>query len=204
MNEQPLTLDEQAFPDGAEIANFVATLSTEGERVAVIISAARIDFVLESLLKGLMVPNTSGSDPLFDSDRPLGTLSAKIALAYRLQLVDAELRQAMTVIRKIRNDFSHSMRPEHLSESPHRERVNELLKDLKDSAFYNTLYEVLGKVISPAHFCAFCTSVAVVLSSLRVLERHFAESLNPRTILLVPAKGLIKKTGPLPGSTHVA
>ncbi len=82
MKKQPLTQSERVSPDGVEITEFVATLATEGERVAVIISAARIDFVLESLLKGLMVPNTAASDPLFDSDRPLGTFSAKIALAY--------------------------------------------------------------------------------------------------------------------------
>jgi len=191
--KQPLTQSERVFPDGVEITEFVAILATEGERVAVIISAARIDFVLESLLKGLMVPNTAASDPLFDSDRPLGTFSAKIALAYRLQLIDAELQQAITVIRKIRNDFAHSMRPEHLANSPHRERVDELIKNLKDAPFYNALYPLLARGISSAHFCAFCTGVAVVLSSLRVLEKVLAGSTRPRTILLFPARGLLKE-----------
>ncbi|HWX15730.1 MAG TPA: hypothetical protein VNY07_04005 [Chthoniobacterales bacterium] len=51
MKKQPLTQSERVSPDGVEITKFVATLATEGERVAVIISAARIDFVLESLSK---------------------------------------------------------------------------------------------------------------------------------------------------------
>jgi hypothetical protein len=109
-----------------------------------------------------MVPNTATSDPLFDSDRPLGTFSAKIALAYRLELIDAELQQAITAIRKIRNDFAHSMRPERLANSPHRERVDEFIKNFKDAPFYNVLYQLLAKAISSAHFCAFCTGVAVV------------------------------------------
>jgi DNA-binding MltR family transcriptional regulator len=193
MKKRAQNQSQREFPDGREIIAFVATLAAEGERVAVIISGARIDFVLETVLKGLMVPHTAGADPLFDSDRPLSTFSAKVSLSYRLGLIDAELQQAIALIRRIRNDFSHSMRPEHLADSPHRERVNELVKNLKDSPFYNTLYQDLAGVITPAHFCRFCTGVAVVLTSLRVLEKHVARPGDPRRILLIPPRGLIKE-----------
>ncbi|HWX15731.1 MAG TPA: hypothetical protein VNY07_04010 [Chthoniobacterales bacterium] len=72
------------------------------------------------------------------------------------------MQQAITAIRKIRNDFAHSMRPERLANSPHRERVDEFIKNFKDAPFYNVLYQLLAKAISSAHFCAFCTGVAVV------------------------------------------
>jgi hypothetical protein len=190
MQEYPSDKDDSKFPDGREISAFVATLASEGERVAVIISAARIDYVLEGILKGLMVPHTGPSDPLFDSERPLGSFSAKISLSYRIGLIDSELEAAITIIRKIRNDFSHSMRPEHLGDSPHRERVNELVKNLKTSPFYEAIYSGLAPHIAPAHFCAFCTGVAVVLSSLRVLEKLRAQPIGSR--MLIPRQGLLK------------
>ncbi len=192
MQESPSDKDDSKFPDGREISAFVATLASEGERVAVIISAARIDYVLEGILKGLMVPHTGPSDPLFDSERLLGSFSAKISLSYRIGLIDSELEAAITIIRKIRNDFSHSMRPEHLGDSPHRERVNELVKNLKKSPFYEALYSRLALQIAPAHFCAFCTGVAVVLSSLRVLEKFPAHPTDSRMHFLIPRQGLLK------------
>ena len=181
--------------DGRDICAFVATLAKEGERVAVIISAARIDFTLETILKRLLNPSSGTSDPLFDSDRPLGTFSAKILLSFRLGVIDSELERAITVIRKIRNDFSHSMRPEHLADSPHRERVTELIKELQGSEFYDTLLNSYSAQISPPPFCKFCTAVAVVLSSLRVLEKALSDGHNTRSILLLQPRGLIKELG---------
>jgi hypothetical protein len=63
-------------PDGTDIVHFISVLATEGQRVAVIITAARLDYVLERILTKLMPPMKSAPDELFDTDRPLGSFGS--------------------------------------------------------------------------------------------------------------------------------
>ena len=50
------------------------------------------------------------------------TFSAKIALAYRLDLVDKPVEHALQMIRRVRNDFAHSFEDASLTEQRIRER----------------------------------------------------------------------------------
>jgi DNA-binding MltR family transcriptional regulator len=174
--------------------HFISTLATEGQRVAVIISAARLDYVLERILTRLMPPMKSAPDELFDTDRPLGSFAAKISLCHRLGLIDSELCRALTSLRKIRNDFSHSMMPQSLADSPHKERVNELVRDLRNTEFYESLSPFYAS-IKPKEFSTLCTAVAVLLSSFRPIENVLAEPGNPKTLLLLQPRGLLKESG---------
>jgi hypothetical protein len=100
---------KQAVDFASELKAFIAILAYEGERSLVIGGAARIDVGLERLLKAVMSRGPRGKDDnLFDPDRPLGTFSAKIKLAYRLGLLDDDVEHALQLIRKIRNDFAIS------------------------------------------------------------------------------------------------
>ena len=86
--------DSKPFSDVAEkaknIGRFLAQLAAEGERSAVVLGASRADTALDELLKKCLRPNPGGHDNLFDPDRPLGTFSEKIPLAFRLGLIDEE------------------------------------------------------------------------------------------------------------------
>src|SRR5207245_320315 len=79
---------ERALEFTAELVSFIGGLANEGERTLVIGGAARIDVAIERLLRAVMQHHPGGNDNLFDPDRPLGTFSAKISLAYRLGLLD--------------------------------------------------------------------------------------------------------------------
>jgi len=102
---------------------FLSQLLEESERSAVVLGAARLDVALANALKCLMCCHPNGQDNLFDSERPLGSLSAKIALAYRLGVIDQDVEHALQVIRKIRNEFAHSITDESLSLQRHRDRI---------------------------------------------------------------------------------
>ncbi len=151
-----------------EMASFMLELAKEGDRSAVVLGAARIDVALEDLLKSIMRPHPGGSDNLFDPDRPLGTFSSKISLAFRLSLIDSEFEHALQMIRKIRNDFAHSTQKLSLSEAREKDRVRDLIRVVgKVGDRFHQLREILSHRGSP-ELVEFSVAVCVLLVSLIV------------------------------------
>ena len=111
-----------------DINNFVFELAEESDRSAVILGATRLDNALERLLKNSMHHYPDGKDNLFDPDRPLSSFSAKIALAYRLGLIDRNIEHALQMLRRIRNDFAHSLEKASISDGSQQNRVREMVQ----------------------------------------------------------------------------
>ena len=102
-------------------------LSQESERGSAIIGAAYIDDVLEEILKAFMIAPAQRQDELFASSfAPLGSLSAKIALSYRLGLISPNIRVSLDLVRKIRNDFAHVLHPIDFKTQSVHDRIREL------------------------------------------------------------------------------
>ncbi len=120
------------------IFNWLDELSVDS-RLMIIISASRIDDLLKGLLQKVMVHQPGTSDSLLDSDRPLGSFSARIALAYRLGLVDRDFESFLQSIRRLRNDAAHSSEHIDLSTSPHVDRVNHLHSLASKAPMWNFL-----------------------------------------------------------------
>lgn len=93
------------------------------ERLMIILSAAKLDDLLKNIIRSSMVHQSGNSDPLFDSDRPLGSFSSRILLAYRLGLIDRDVESYLQTLRKLRNDAAHSAHDIDLSKAPHVDRV---------------------------------------------------------------------------------
>jgi hypothetical protein len=145
------------------IADFILALAQEGERSAVVLGASRADTALDELLKSFFFSHPGGSDNLFDPDRPLGTFSAKIAVAYRLGLIDRACEHALQMLRKIRNEFAHSTGHERLSDSRHKSRVAVLVAEAnKRGTFYDELFQGLAQ-IKNLDLRAFCAATGVVI-----------------------------------------
>jgi DNA-binding MltR family transcriptional regulator len=127
MEKNPIS--EQFLRSCEELFEWMSNVHKETSasvRALVLIAAARLDTELENTLKSVLVRNPNGQDNLFDPDRPLGSFSAKISLCHRLGIIDDEFHSALQVVRKIRNDFAHSVVFMALSDSPHKERIVEL------------------------------------------------------------------------------
>src|SRR5687768_15381084 len=78
---------EQWQKYGKDTVLFLQRLAREGERVAVLVAATRLETELELAIKLLLDPQTEPNpkdDELFNPDRPIGSFSAKINVAYRL------------------------------------------------------------------------------------------------------------------------
>lgn len=75
-----------------------------------IVGAAIIEEQLADALLAKMRPLSSEfKRRLFDGYGPLSSFSAKIDLSYAFQIIDKKTRDELTIIRKIRNKFAHSV-----------------------------------------------------------------------------------------------
>lgn len=153
-----------------ETTHFVEGLAKEGERAAVVLGAARLDISLKHILKKLMHPPSGGSDNLFDSSHALSTFSAKIALAYRLGVIDKNFEHALQMIRKIRNAFAHSIGVASLSEAPYNGQLAELIRDIKkDGDTFDDMVSSLKDAGFPEKSLSFCSAIIVLLVKLEIV-----------------------------------
>jgi DNA-binding MltR family transcriptional regulator len=127
-----------AFPAFKE---FMDEFNDESDRAAVILGAAKLDYLLYQILQKFLVPNVGSNDELLAGDGPLSTFSAKIQICYRLGLIDSEFARALHLTRKIRNAFAHETSGCKLDSGPHRDRVRELATPLINDTLYKQAKE---------------------------------------------------------------
>jgi len=107
-------------------------LANESDRGALIVSAALLDDALLNMLKAKFCPSLEREDELFEGIyAPLGTFAAKIDLAYRVGLFNAEFRKVLHLMRKLRNDFAHSVHKVDFSDPTVQSRLRELSDSTK-------------------------------------------------------------------------
>jgi hypothetical protein len=133
----------------AEAARTVAlSMLHEQGRGAVLVGVARVDTALEALLRAALAPPRS-SETLFQTDRPLGSFGARIALAARLGLIHGAVEQSLHSLRRVRNAFAHSTGVVRLADPPYRDRLREsvapiISKDVRR----NPLWEPMQMILS--------------------------------------------------------
>lgn len=116
--------DIKHFPSdlGEQIATWLEELAGD-PRLMIIIAGARLDNLLKRLLQSKMLHQGGGKDELFGHDRPLGTFSSRILLAYRLGLIDRDYESFLQTLRKLRNDAAHAAQRMDLISSPHIDHI---------------------------------------------------------------------------------
>ncbi|SFQ70806.1 hypothetical protein SAMN05216567_12848 [Variovorax sp. OK605] len=147
--KRPLTEDETK--QHAEFERFFTELVAESDRAAVILGAAKIDALLFQLLAGVLLPSDTKADELLGQDKPLGTFSARATICYRLGLIDKDLLHAITLVRRIRNDFAHRLRGVSLTSGENGNRVRDLIAPLRASSGFEWLTDGgRQKIVGPA------------------------------------------------------
>lgn len=163
----------------SEAGNITTQLIKEGGRGAVLLGAARLDLALEKLLKATMNPHTGGEDNLFEPDRPLGTFSAKIALCYRLGLIDKQVEHALQMIRKVRNDFAHSFEDASLADHAHRNRLSKPYSEARTGPLWATIapsFDALPQI--PKELREYICLVVILVSHTEACA-HLLTTFNP-------------------------
>ncbi len=103
----------------ADIKNFSVFLSefqSETDRGAALVGAALIDQKLADTLRSFFVAGKVAGELLDSGTAPLGTFSARIKLAHALGLIDSFELAECGLIRKVRNEFAHSIHGTTFSE----------------------------------------------------------------------------------------
>ena len=88
---------------------FLDASGSETERGRVLVAASLIEEVLEEILRSFLSSEKRTDDLFAGGNAPLGTFSAKIKLARSLCLITVEEFQDIELVRKIRNQFAHSV-----------------------------------------------------------------------------------------------
>ena len=115
-----------------EYVDFFTAAAKYDQRSAVIIITAKLDELLGRVITKVTLPSDAKEDDLVDGDGPLSSLGAKIKIVRRLGFMDAELAQALHLIRKIRNDFAHQPTSCQLDLAPHAHRIRRLVELFSD------------------------------------------------------------------------
>jgi DNA-binding MltR family transcriptional regulator len=117
-DEKTVTTLDKAFDEFVSAVKLSSHLS----HTAVVVTAAAIlEDALEQCLKKKMRPLTKSMEiRLFQAYGPIGTLAAKIDLAYAFDITSEDINRELQLIRKIRNAFSHSKETLRLDKEPIR------------------------------------------------------------------------------------
>ncbi len=101
----------KTHPHLAEFLPFLDTLNAESPRGGVLVAASFLDNLLHEVIHAFLLEGKSRDQLLSGFNAPIGTMSAKIALAAALGLISERERRECDLLRKIRNKFAHSVHP---------------------------------------------------------------------------------------------
>ena len=99
---------EKVSPDVESLRKAVARFTKQADRGTALVVAAWLDDALESCIRAVLRPDKGTADEIFRPDGPLGSFSARVKVAYLLDLIEPNVRKDLDHIRGIRNDFAHS------------------------------------------------------------------------------------------------
>jgi len=91
-------------------------VAKESDRAAAVLLPSYIDSLLEKLLRQYL-RETQYTDSLFDANGGLATFSSRINVVHALGLISGNAAADLHKIRKIRNEFAHSINLHSLDES---------------------------------------------------------------------------------------
>jgi len=104
-------ISEERLADG-ELEELAKEMRHTSDRGAALLVAPIIEQTLEQLIeRSLPRKSNAALKALYERDGALSSLFSKIHLAYAMGLIDADIRDDMGVIRRVRNVFAHARRP---------------------------------------------------------------------------------------------
>ena len=164
-----------------ELIRCLVEFAGESDRATVVFGASFVDSILETILKKSLLPPLRSEDLLFDGLGPLSMFSAKIELAYRTRLIDAEFAKALHALRKLRNEFAHDISVADLADSRHKDRIDSMVEPLRTDASFTLRPPFLVNQPKGSRR-DFRVALGVMVMRLRFLSKK-AEPLCPRITL---------------------
>lgn len=148
--------------------DFMKSYLYEPDHVAVILATSRMDGLVGDLIRARLLPCPSSKDDLLESEYGVSTFSVRIDLAHRLGLINAGMARALHLFRKIRNAFAHCSQGQSLAVSPHKERVNDLIRTLNDSKMNEVRKSIVAEHKQSPEKASFTVTSAYVIAKLEI------------------------------------
>lgn len=112
---------------GVEVLSSIeAEFRNAPDRVMAVVGAAYLDSILEQLLRAVFINDDEEADRLLAPDRPIGANGARYQLAYCLGLINADQRDDLKTIAKVRNLFAHNYSVSSFEDEPAKAWLNDL------------------------------------------------------------------------------
>ncbi len=111
-----MAVNEEMIEDlKRENAHFFEAGKKESDRGLALVAAEFFDLTLERLLLARFASSLKRQPklikPLFEGFGPLSTFSSKISVSYAIDLLQNWMASDLDLIRRIRNEFAHSLEP---------------------------------------------------------------------------------------------
>jgi hypothetical protein len=88
---------------------YLKEIKQGNDRATAILGAVYLDEYLRGYIEGVLAEGNRLSDDLFGPEKPLGSFSARIKMAYALGLISKEIYSDLNTIRNVRNIFAHGL-----------------------------------------------------------------------------------------------
>lgn len=108
---------DRDYLDLSKYNELVKHFHGESDRSAAIVLTSFLEVCLEQFLMSFMI-NDPNVQEVFENYGPLSSFSACIDCAYTFGFINAQVKQDLTYIRKIRNHFAHYPDVAAFSDSP--------------------------------------------------------------------------------------
>jgi hypothetical protein len=82
----------------------------QSDRAAAIVSGGILEEILQRMITSFLLPHPNIDKNIFDGVAPISTFAAKIELSYHLGLINKIEYEDLNLIKKIRNQFAHSIK----------------------------------------------------------------------------------------------
>jgi mannitol operon repressor len=97
-------------PDTKDFTDFLEEFNKESDRGAALSSAAYVDDLLADIARAFLIENRSSASLVDEYPGALSSFSSRILIAHAMGLISEDERDECNIIRKVRNEFAHSVR----------------------------------------------------------------------------------------------
>lgn len=93
-----------------DYVDLIAEINKESDRGAVLTAASFIDDLLQKTIAAFLVDEDSAKQLCEGFNAPIGSFSSRVIAAYALGLISPDEQADCNTIRKVRNEFAHTVK----------------------------------------------------------------------------------------------
>ena len=155
---------------------FLEEFISESDRASIILASAEMEVRLELLFTKFLKTNSELRQSLFSFVGPLGSFSARIKMAYALNLITKEFYELLDIFRDIRNKIVHKGVHASLEEPEVKESCEKILKYFSNSPKFDSwVFKIEGLTENQYRFRS-------AISFIIVMIEHTTEFLEPMNV----------------------